>query len=225
MLALHSSFEAHLVVAVVRASTGTTALLLLLAARGLDAGAEAAHAVDDALDEAAALGELHGADTAQADDAAAAVELGRGAGAQLGGAHLLQVAQQRAHLGRRGHVVGRVRQQRLGQLQPVVRQEARRRVRRARRQERRRQRQPAVGPVPPRGHRPAPPVRPLEEGWRWREGLRVDVRLDVDDFGQRRRVQPGRRHDVGALLLLEQQGQPERDLGPVGWSQRRCLAL
>lgn len=57
------------------------------------------------------------------------------------------------------------------------------------------------------------------------EGLRVDDGLEADDFGERGRVQPGGRDDVGAALFLEEQGQPERQLGALRRFEGRGFAL
>lgn len=41
----------------------------------------------------------------------------------------------------------------------------------------------------------------------------------MDDLGQRGRVEPGGRDDVCSALFLEEEGQPEGQVGPVGRSK------
>ena len=57
------------------------------------------------------------------------------------------------------------------------------------------------------------------------EGVGRLLGLAVDDLGEGGRVQPGGRDDVGAALLLEQEGEPEREVGAVRGAKGRGLAL
>jgi len=60
---------------------------------------------------------------------------------------------------------------------------------------------------------------------RRRPALGVNLGLVVDDVAERIRVQPGRCDNVGAPLLLEEEGEPERDVAAVWRAQCRGLAL
>ena len=59
---------------------------------------------------------------------------------------------------------------------------------------------------------------------RFREGERVAFGLAVEDVGERGRVQPAWREDVGAALFFEEEGEPEGEVGSVrraeggGWA-------
>jgi hypothetical protein len=47
----------------------------------------------------------------------------------------------------------------------------------------------------------------------------------VEDRSEGVRVEPWRRQNVGAALALEQEGEPERDIGSVRWIERLERAL
>lgn len=62
-------------------------------------------------------------------------------------------------------------------------------------------------------------------GRRLAEGFGVDDGLEADDLGERGWVQPGGRHDVGAALFFEKEGEPEGELGAPGGLEGWCFAL
>lgn len=63
-------------------------------------------------------------------------------------------------------------------------------------------------------------------GW-WRGGelVRVDFGLAVDQVVEGGGVEPRGWDDVGAALLFEEEGEPEGEVGAVGWFEGDCGAL
>lgn len=61
--------------------------------------------------------------------------------------------------------------------------------------------------------------------WGFAEGLGVGDGFEADDFGERGWVQPGGRDYVGAALFLEEEGEPEGELGAVRRFEGRGFAL
>lgn len=73
--------------------------------------------------------------------------------------------------------------------------------------------------------RKASTVAPGWLGWWFAEGRWVFPRFLPDDLGKGGWVQPCWRDDICATLFLEEDGEPEGELGAVWWSEGRCGAL
>lgn len=119
-----------------------------------------------------------------------------------------------------------MREQHLSHLKPVVRQVPCGRFSNTTRQERRRE--DDVVPSERRGVDAVGKAEGVCAGGRGRwlaEGLGVGDGLEADDLGERGRVQPRGRNDVGAALFFEKEGKPEGELGALGRLERGGVTL
>ena len=60
---------------------------------------------------------------------------------------------------------------------------------------------------------------------RRRECVGRDLGFVFEDFIEGGGEQPGRGEDVGSALAFEEEGEPEGELGAVGWAEGLCCAL